>query len=168
MNTEIHNPENVAESLIPEGWRFLKSFEVDGRFDGKCRGWVDWMNNDSWGRMGEWSGRNKNHTYIVPIEPESETTPPPTITKREEILQKAIQCVTIDRQATHGKPENSFQDIAHLWSWYKGIEFTPQEVAVMMALMKLARIKSNHQNDDNFVDLSGYCALAAELKSPPQ
>jgi len=89
---------------------------------------------------------------------------PTTITKREEILQAAIQCVTKDRQATHGKPENSFADIAYLWSWYKGIEFTPQETAVMMALMKMARIKGNHTNDDNFIDLSGYCALAAELK----
>jgi hypothetical protein len=89
---------------------------------------------------------------------------PTTITKREEILQKAIQCVTVDRQATHGKPENSFADIAHLWSWWKGVEFTQHDVAVMMGLMKTARIKANPDHEDSYVDNCGYSSLAAELK----
>lgn len=92
-------------------------------------------------------------------------SPPTTITKREEILQKAIQCVTVDRQATHGKPENSFQDIAHLWSWYLDIKIEPWQVAVMMSLFKHARHKSNPSHEDNACDSAGYMAIATELLS---
>ena len=82
---------------------------------------------------------------------------------RSNVLSNANDCITKDRTATHGKPENSFLNIAKLWSIYKDHEFTPQDVAVMMALMKIARIKSNEKHLDNYVDGCGYLALAAEL-----
>lgn len=117
----------------------------------------DW--NDP-SNVAEW----KHQDIAIPIS-ESNILSIPTITKREEILQAALQCVMKDRQATHGKPENSFADIAHLWSWFTGHTFTPYEVAVMMSLMKMARIKGNPDHEDSKTDLAGYIAIAAELKS---
>jgi hypothetical protein len=40
---------------------------------------------------------------------------------------------------------------------------TAHDVAVMMTLLKLARIKSNHANPDNWVDGCGYMACGGEL-----
>lgn len=37
--------------------------------------------------------------------------------------------------------------------------------AVMMALLKIARIKTGKHKDDNFVDLAGYAACACEMGS---
>lgn len=89
--------------------------------------------------------------------------------KRKEILEKAIACVCQDRQATHGKPENTFQAIADLWSSYLyhrfGVEdaLAPHDVAWMMTLFKTARAIANPTHEDNPIDAAGYAALAGEL-----
>lgn len=101
---------------------------------------------------------------------------------RKEILDTATSHVTKDRQATHGKPENSFLCIANFWSVYlkergfiaKDVEgfatlqITPVDVAQMMALLKTARSISNPLNDDNWVDHAGYVACAGELAMQAQ
>ena len=40
----------------------------------------------------------------------------------------------------------------------------PEDVAVMMALLKIARIKTGKFKEDRFVDACGYLACAAELE----
>lgn len=87
---------------------------------------------------------------------------------REQTLNAAIKVVTQDRQATHGKPEDSFFRIAELWSAYLDRQLAPHEVAVMMALLKIARIQDNPTHADNWVDLAGYAACGAELADKPQ
>ncbi len=174
---EPHNPANVPMSEMPQGWRFIFPRELDGRFAHIARVWH--KESECFLEHFAETAKMPYITYIVPDEmfkpsvengtlEEGSPPPPTTIAKREEILQKAIQCVTVDRQATHGKPENSFADIAHLWSWWKGIEFTHHDVAVMMGLMKTARIKANPDHEDSYVDNCGYYSLAAELKPQPQ
>lgn len=87
---------------------------------------------------------------------------------RKETLDAAATCVLKDRQATHGKPEDSFGLIARLWSAYLGVTIEPHTVAIMMGLLKVARLKQNPNNDDSYTDLAGYAACAAELApSPP-
>ena len=83
--------------------------------------------------------------------------------KRKEILSKAEQCVNGQRDQDYGKIENNFQTIAELWSAYKGIQFSAIDVAMMMALLKVARIKNGGGTGDSFVDLAGYAACAGEL-----
>ena len=83
--------------------------------------------------------------------------------KRKEILSKAEQCVNGQREQDYGTPEQNFQIIADLWSAYKGISFTPVDVAMMMSLLKIARIKSGGGTGDSFVDLAGYAACGGEL-----
>jgi len=84
---------------------------------------------------------------------------------RSSVLDTAKQYVTEDREATHGEMEDNFQSIGMLWEQYFSYEwsFSPTDVAVMMALLKIARLKSNKDNPDNYIDACGYMACAGEL-----
>lgn len=81
---------------------------------------------------------------------------------RTEILKKAENVVNGDRDQTYGQPEDNFAVIADLWGAYKGVKFTRVDVSMMMSLLKIARIKSNPEKGDSYVDLAGYAACAAE------
>ena len=83
--------------------------------------------------------------------------------KREEILETARTVVTKDQASLYGKPENNFARIALIWEAVKGIKFTPEEVAAMLAGVKLARIATSPQHADNWVDLAGYAACGGEI-----
>lgn len=83
--------------------------------------------------------------------------------KRAECLEKAKDCVCGQREQDYGNPEYNFGVIAKFWSTYKGIEFTAGDVAMMMALLKVARIRTGTGTSDSFVDLAGYAACAAEI-----
>lgn len=84
--------------------------------------------------------------------------------KRADILATASEYVTIDRAATHGDAEDNFRRIAELWNAYMGIdEITPIDVAVMLALLKMARIRSNPTHADNWIDIAGYAACGGEI-----
>jgi len=82
---------------------------------------------------------------------------------RAEILDTAKRYVTQDRQNTHGKPEESFNAIAAYWRVYLKREITSKDVAVMMALLKIARLDKNPQNIDNWIDACGYLACGGEI-----
>lgn len=83
--------------------------------------------------------------------------------KRADILQKAEQCVCGQREQDYGSPEDNFQTIANLWSAYKNTKFTAMDVAMMMALLKIARIMTGTATEDSFVDLAGYAACGGEI-----
>ena len=83
---------------------------------------------------------------------------------RSEILATANEYVTQDRAATHGDAEDNFRRIADLWNAYMGIdEITSIDVAVMLALLKMARIRSNPTHADNWIDIAGYAACGGEI-----
>lgn len=82
---------------------------------------------------------------------------------RKETLEAAMKCVCGERQKQYGTPEDNFGIIAKLWSIYLGKTVTAMDVAVMMGLLKIARIKSGTATDDCFVDLAGYAACGAEI-----
>ena len=83
--------------------------------------------------------------------------------KRAEILERARVCVCDEREQDYGSPEDNFQVVANLWTAYTGEYYSPQDVAMMMALLKIARIKTGAGTADCFVDLAGYAALAGEI-----
>lgn len=83
--------------------------------------------------------------------------------KRTEILKKANECVCGDREQDYGSPESNFQLIADLWSTYIGTDISAVDVAMMMAMLKIARVKSGRYHEDNFIDLAGYAACAGEI-----
>jgi hypothetical protein len=82
---------------------------------------------------------------------------------RKEMLDETAKCVLQDRQSTHRPPEDTFDLIAKFWSAYLGVTIEPYKVGVLMGLMKIARIKHNPSNTDNFVDAGGYMACSCEL-----
>lgn len=82
--------------------------------------------------------------------------------KREEILEQAKICVCGHRQSDYGTPEDNFNRIGKLWSAYMDVEFTAKDVAIMMALLKVARIKAGN-SIDSAIDLAGYAACAGEI-----
>lgn len=82
--------------------------------------------------------------------------------KRTEILEAARVCVCGERERDYGTPEDSFTLISRLWTAYVGIAFTPKDVAMMMALLKVARIRAGNKAD-SFIDLAGYAACAGEI-----
>ena len=84
---------------------------------------------------------------------------------RKECLEQAAGCVLKDRNNEYGGPEDSFGVIANFWSVYLGRKVYPADVAMMMGLLKIARIKANKGYDDGYIDLAGYAACGAECAS---
>lgn len=86
--------------------------------------------------------------------------------ERADILDTAKEYVTKDRAADHGDMEDNFLTIAAYWNTHLGIHsIGPQDVAVMMTLLKLARIKQNEKHLDNWIDACGYMACGGEIVS---
>lgn len=81
--------------------------------------------------------------------------------KRHECLEAARKAVE-ERNVQHGKPEDTFEYIAGLWSAYLDQKLKARDVAEMMILFKIGRSMGG-RCDDNFVDMCGYAACAAEL-----
>lgn len=83
---------------------------------------------------------------------------------RIELLDLANECVCGDRNLQYGEPEDNFSDIAKLWSSYLDIEIGSEDVAIMMCLFKIARLKSSYyESKDSWVDLIGYAACGGEI-----
>lgn len=94
--------------------------------------------------------------------------------KRAEVLAEAEKCVCGKRQQDYGTPEDNFTTIGLMWAVYlraahpeltkvlpiNGIE--AKDVAIMMSLLKVARIATG-SSPDSFVDLAGYAACAGEI-----
>lgn len=89
---------------------------------------------------------------------------------RKEILAEAEKCVCGQRQQDYGSPENNFRIIASLWIDYleatgQEVYIAPKDVAMMMALLKIARIAGDHATEDSFIDLAGYAACGGEIST---
>lgn len=82
---------------------------------------------------------------------------------RRQILDAIGGCVLRDRAAVHGDAERSFERIAAYWSIHLGVPVTATDVAVMMALLKSARIAENPGHIDNWVDGGGYFVCGGEI-----
>lgn len=87
---------------------------------------------------------------------------------RKEILDTALKCVNGNRDMQYGNPENSFEMVAELWDVYlsqKTIDddITAKDVAVMLILLKIARIALGKAKYDNWIDIAGYAACGGEI-----
>lgn len=93
---------------------------------------------------------------------------------RAEILDKAKQCVCDGREEEYGSPEDNFKTIADMWCGFLRVKcvdaeadlrINPEDVAAMLAIVKIARIASGHAKNDNWIDLAGYAPCGGELES---
>lgn len=87
---------------------------------------------------------------------------------RKECLDAAAECVLKDRASQYGKVENNFERIADFWEAYLHVPVSALDVAMMMALLKIARARANPGHADSFVDLAGYAACGAECAGVKQ
>ena len=89
---------------------------------------------------------------------------------KSEILLKAVELVNGGRQETHGDTKINHEQIAEFWNVFLDeklkpcIAITADEVATMMALLKISRSQRGRANVDDYVDASAYMAIAGELK----
>lgn len=81
---------------------------------------------------------------------------------RLDTLKAAAECVCGSREEDYGSPEDNFAVIAALWTAYTGADITPKDVAMMMALLKIARARAGSK-PDTYIDLAGYAACGAEI-----
>lgn len=93
---------------------------------------------------------------------------------KEEILKEALRCVTGEREQQYGSPEDSFEVIANFWMVYltnrcvggnADVCVSVEDVAAMMALLKIARICTGKYKGDSWVDLAGYAACGGACQS---
>lgn len=82
---------------------------------------------------------------------------------RAEILAEAARLTATDRQQVYGEPRLNHERIAALWSAFLGIELTPAQCAMCMALVKVSRITATPQHADSYIDLAAYAAIAGEI-----
>lgn len=102
---------------------------------------------------------------LVSIDEESEPCQEATPWTRQRVLREAEKCVCGHREQDYGTPEDSFQKIGTFWTYYLNyaVKIDAEDVAAMMALLKIARISENPQNMDSWVDLAGYAACGGEI-----
>lgn len=67
-----------------------------------------------------------------------------------------------DRGMDYGHPSDNMQRTAALWSSYLEMPITDYQVAMCMALVKVARSMETHKTD-TYIDLVAYASIAAQL-----
>jgi hypothetical protein len=89
---------------------------------------------------------------------------------KEEILKKAKDLISGDRNDTHGDAFQNHAEIAEFWNIFLDKKLQPmasisaEDVALMMVLLKISRNNQGKKNNlDNFVDMCGYAAIAGEI-----
>lgn len=98
--------------------------------------------------------------------------------QRGAVLKEAINTINGERQDVYGSPESSFALIARYWNTYlnsvgdferiprsedDSLNLTPEDVAMMMTLFKIAREANQHKRD-NIVDAAGYLGIYADMQ----
>ena len=81
-----------------------------------------------------------------------------------KFLKEAISLSGIDRQKDYGDKVDNHNNIARLWSAYLEIEIEAHDVAILMALLKIARTKLGAVSKDTYIDMAAYSAIAGEIK----
>ena len=97
--------------------------------------------------------------------PAVDSRPKPEPWTRKRVLSEAEKCVCGHREQDYGTPEDSFQKIGTFWTAYLNydVKIDAEDVAAMMALLKIARISENPQHMDSWVDGCGYFACGGEI-----
>jgi len=83
---------------------------------------------------------------------------------RSQILNEAITLINGDRNNDYGDPLDDFSTTASLWNTYinrtidaRGdLQLSPHDVAVLMVLLKVARLSWTPEKKDHWADIAGY------------
>ena len=80
----------------------------------------------------------------------------PRAPKHESVCEEAQRLVYGARGATYGHPLKNFENTAALWSPVLGVTVSPEQVALCMAGIKIARLIESPGHRDGWADLAGY------------
>lgn len=92
---------------------------------------------------------------------------------KADILAEATEVVG-GRGKSYGALEDNFVRIVRLWNAHlvnrypqvvELVQLDAQDVSMMMALMKIARLANDPNHHDSWVDVAGYAACGGELAS---
>ncbi len=87
----------------------------------------------------------------------------------KSILEEAQEIIHGDRERTYGNPARNLQAIAELWIVYLaqkhgvGLSLFAEDVAMMMILMKVARLMNDPRHRDSLCDIAGYAGLVDKI-----
>ena len=175
----------LPEGFVPLGYG--KTFRTDGLFNGSIvlskAEWEPPMKGSggfdgNWGRAFYAAPRNSEIAMLnypwLKDEVASHKTPPSETQGKEvstgetqSVLEEAMKCVGGPRRRDYGTPDENFGRIAALWNVQLSGKLTkaltPDDVAMLMILLKVAR-QGNSPKRDNLVDIAGYAQCASELK----
>ena len=77
----------------------------------------------------------------------------------------SVKDIVTEREQMHGCPKENLERISVYWSNYLGINIKPEDVCLMMMLMKMGRLNTGKVKADSIRDLVGYNAIATALVS---
>ena len=89
------------------------------------------------------------------------------MTRTEKLFEQVINTLH-SRGADYGHPITNHKRIAELWSAYLGYPIQPNEVAILMCLLKISRQAQDPRVDDNYTDALGYIAIAKTITEAMQ
>jgi hypothetical protein len=98
-------------------------------------------------------------------------TPIPGACPPPSILSEAARIVDGDREHTYGDPGRNLRTIANLWdSWllargWSGPGLSTDDVALLMVLLKIARLANQPTHRDSQVDICGYARLLERIQA---
>ena len=81
------------------------------------------------------------------------------------ICATAADLVNNDRNAIYGDAEQNFTETGALWAVVFGHEVTAEQVAICMALVKVARLITTPNHADSWTDGVGYLALGGGIEA---
>lgn len=88
--------------------------------------------------------------------------PAQQVPPRANVLRRAEALTCGPREATYGSMVDNMEKTAALWSAYLGVPITGAQVAICMALVKVARLRTSPTHMDSHDDAAAYIAMAYE------
>lgn len=87
---------------------------------------------------------------------------------QQSILEEAQGLIHGVRNKSYGHPRDNFRNIALLWNAYLDgkTEISELDHAVLMILVKVARLKNDGYHRDSVVDIAGYAGTIERLQEP--
>ena len=82
----------------------------------------------------------------------------------QDLLKEATKLIGGDRQTDYGDKLKNHQNIADFWSVFLKKKITAHDVAICMALVKVARLMNQHKKD-SYIDMAAYAAIAGEIEA---
>jgi hypothetical protein len=77
---------------------------------------------------------------------------------RTALLREAESLVNGPRNDTYGPPKDDFARTAKLWAGYLGVDIEAHDVAALMILLKISRLRISPDHRDSWTDAAGYAA----------